>query len=103
MNELIYNFMNQIDDPNRIKDMTVEEFIKLVNSNKLISAEDAKILIESFKKISSKKGDTDDTSDSDQRKKKYRDQQKQFKQERVDKKEIISEEKANEDQSLERD
>jgi len=103
MNELFNNFLNQIEDVNKVKEMSVEEFAKLVNSNKLISEEDAKILIESFKKISNKKGDTDDTSDSDQRKKKYRDQQKQFKQEIVDKKEKKSNEKANEEKSLERE
>lgn len=79
MNELLNNFINQIEDVNKIKEMTVEEFSKLVKSNNLISEEDAKQLIESFKKISSKKGDTDDTSDSDQRKKKYREQHKNVK------------------------
>ena len=73
MKELIYNFLNQIDDPNIIKEISLEEFIKLVKANKLISEDDADILIESFKKILSKK---DETSDSDQRKKKYREQQK---------------------------
>ena len=103
MNELVYNFLNQIEDPNKIKDMTVEEFAKLVKANKLISEEDAKMLIESFKKISSKKGDTDDTSDSDQRKKKYRDQHKQFNQETIDKTENSVKQKLNEEKSLERD
>lgn len=103
MNELVYNFLNQIDDPNKIKEMTVEEFAKLVKDNKLISEEDGKLLIESFKKILSKKGDTDDTSDSDQRKKKYRDQHKQFNQETIEKKENTVKEKSNEEKSLERD
>lgn len=102
MNELIYNFLNEIEDPNKIKDMTVEEFTKLVKSNKLISEEDAKQLIESFKKISSKKSD-EESSDSDQRKKKYREQHKQFNQVAIDKKEKISKERVNEEQSLERD
>ena len=75
MNELMYNFLNQIEDPNIIKEMTVEEFAKLVKSNKLISDDDAEKLIESFKKIANKKDETSD-SDSDQRKKKYREQHK---------------------------
>ena len=79
MNELLNNFINQIEDVNKIKEMTLEEFSKLVKSNKLIAEDDAKQLIESFKKISSKKGDTDDTSDSDQRKKKYREQHRNIK------------------------
>ena len=55
MNELMNNFINQIEDVNKIKEMSIEEFTKLVNSNELISEKDAKQLIESFKKISSKK------------------------------------------------
>ena len=78
MNELIHNFLNEIEDVNKIKEMTVEEFIKLVKSNKLISADDASQLIESFKKISSKKNSEDETSDADQRKKKYRIEQKEI-------------------------
>lgn len=76
MNELIYNFINQIEDVNRIKEMSIEEFAKLVKSNKLISEEDANKLIESFKKISSQANfEEDATDDSEQRKKKYRSQQ----------------------------
>ena len=52
MNELIYSFLNEIEDVNKIHELTVEEFTKLVKSNKLISDDDAKKLIESFKKIS---------------------------------------------------
>ena len=103
MNELLYSFMNQIEDPNKIKDMTVEEFSNLVKSNKLIAEDDAKQLIESFKKISSKKNITEeDTEDSDQRKKKYRDQHKQYNREVVENKDIKIKEKENEDNSLER-
>ena len=102
MNELMYNFLNEIEDINKVKEMTVEEFTKLVKSNKLIAEEDAKQLIESFKTISSKKGDTDDTSTSDQRKKKYREQHKE-KQLNVNKKENIQvDEKEKNDESRER-
>ena len=76
MNELLYSFLNEIEDVNKLKEMTIEEFTKLVKSNKLISDDDAKILIESFKKISDKKSSEDESSDTDQRKKKYRSQQK---------------------------
>ena len=103
MNELLNNFINQIEDVNKIKEMTVEEFSKLVKSNSLISEEDAKQLIESFKKISSKKGDTDDTSDSDQRKKKYREQHRNIKtknENEINKESIIEKEK--DDDSIER-
>ena len=72
MNELLNNFINQIDDVNKVKEMSVEEFIKLVKSNSLISASEAEQLIESFKKISSKKDAEDESSDNDERKKKYR-------------------------------
>ena len=76
MNELIYSFLNEIEDVNKINELTVDEFTKLVKSNKLISDEDAKKLIESFKKISEKKNNfSDDTDDANQRKKKYRAQQ----------------------------
>lgn len=76
MNELIYSFLNEIEDVNKINELTVEEFTKLVKSNKLISDEDAKKLIESFKKISEKKNNfSDETDDANQRKKKYRAQQ----------------------------
>ena len=103
MNELLYSFMNQIEDPNKIKDMTVEEFSNLVKSNKLIAEDDAKQLIESFKKISSKKNITEeDTEGSDQRKKKYRDQHKQYNRGVTEHNEIKIEEKENEDNSLER-
>ena len=76
MNELLNNFINQIEDVNKIKEMSVEEFIKLVKSNNLISSDDAQQLIESFKKISSKKDAEDESSDNDERKKKYREQHK---------------------------
>ena len=76
MNELIYSFLNEIEDVNKINELTVDEFTKLVKSNKLISDEDAKKLIESFKKISEKKNNfSDETDDANQRKKKYRAQQ----------------------------
>ena len=103
MNELLNNFINQIEDVNKIKEMTVEEFSKLVKSNNLIAEEDAKQLIESFKKISSKKGDTDDTSDSDQRKKKYREQHRNIKvkdENEINKESVIEKEK--DDDSIER-
>lgn len=100
MNELLNNFINQIDDANKIKEMSVEEFAKLVKSNKLISEEDGNRLIESFKKISSKKNSEDESSDSEQRKKKYREQHKQGKTEVANKKEMIPTEK--EDKSMER-
>ena len=103
MNELLYSFINQIEDPNKIKDMTVEEFSNLVKSNKLIAEDDAKQLIESFKKISNKKNIVEeDAEDSEQRKKKYRDQHKQYNREVVENKDIIFEEKENEDNSIER-
>ena len=102
MNELINNFLNEIEDVNKVKEMTVEEFTKLVKSNNLISEEDAKQLIESFKKISNKKNDEDDTNDSDQRKKKYREQHKHTDLKVNDNKEKVSEEKQNDDNSLER-
>ena len=80
MNELIYSFLNEIEDVNKIHELTVEEFTKLVKSNKLISDEDAKKLIESFKKISEKKNNfSDETDDANQRKKKYRAQQTNIK------------------------
>ena len=80
MNELLNNFINQIDDANQIKEMSVEEFSKLVKSNKLISEEDGNKLIESFKKISEKKNNfSDETDDANQRKKKYRAQQTNIK------------------------
>ena len=76
MNELIDSFLNEIEDVNKINELTVDEFTKLVKSNKLISDEDAKKLIESFKKISEKKNNfSDETDDANQRKKKYRAQQ----------------------------
>ena len=80
MNELIYSFLNEIEDVNKINDMTVEEFTKLVKANKLISDDDAKKLIESFRKISEKKNNfSDETDDANQRKKKYRAQQTNIK------------------------
>jgi len=80
MNELIYSFLNEIEDVNKISEMTVEEFTKLVKSNKLISDDDAQKLIESFKKISEKKNNfSDESDDANQRKKKYRTQQTNIK------------------------
>ena len=102
MNQLIYNFLNEIEDVNKIKEMSVEEFIKLVNSNKLISEDDAKVLIESFKKISSKKSDEDDANDSDQRKKKYREKHRQANLNVNDKIEKVANSKEKEDDSIER-
>ena len=104
MNELIYSFLNEIEDVNKLKEMTIEEFTKLVKSNKLISDDDAKLLIESFKKISAKKNSEDESSDADQRKKKYRSQQKNTKsvQNTQQSKKTESKEKENEGESLER-
>ena len=93
MNELLNNFINQIDDVNKVKEMSVEEFIKLVKSNNLISVSDAEQLIESFKKISSKKDAEDESSDNDERKKKYREQQKNLEPKVNDKKENAIDEK----------
>ena len=98
----MYNFINQIEDTNKIKDMTVDEFIKLVKSNKLISEEDAQQLIESFKKISSKKNSEDESSDSDQRKKKYRQQHKEINSNVAQNAEKKVEELEKDDESLER-
>ena len=100
MNELLNNFINQIEDANKIKEMSVEEFSKLVKSNKLISEEDGNKLIESFKKISSKKNSEDESSDSEQRKKKYREQHRQENTDVVNKNEKSPVEK--EDNSMER-
>lgn len=102
MNELLYNFMNQVEDVNRVKEMTVEEFTKLVKSNKLISEEDAAQLIESFKKISSNKNAEDGADDADQRKKKYRDQHKHVNIKNKENKQVSSEEKEKDDKSIER-
>jgi len=102
MNQLIYNFLNEIEDANKIKEMSVEEFIKLVKSNNLISEQDAKQLIESFKKISSKKNDEEDANDSDQRKKKYRQQHKEINLKGDVTKQKKSKEKEQEDNSIER-
>ena len=102
MNELIYSFLNEIEDVNKIKEMSVEEFSKLVKSNSLISEDDAKQLIESFKKISSKKSDSDDSTDSDQRKKKYIEQHKYSDLKFEAKKENIFEEKTKNNDSIER-
>ena len=59
MNQLIYNFLNEIEDVNKLNEISLEEFIKLVKSNNLISEGDAKLLIESFKNVVSKKSDED--------------------------------------------
>lgn len=103
MNELIYSFLNEIEDVNKIKDMTVEEFSKLVKSNKLISNEDAEQLIDSFKKISGKKiANSDESDDTDQRKKKYREQHKNIRNlPKIEQKEN-SEPKEKDGESLER-
>ena len=102
MNELMYNFINQIEDANKINEMTIEEFTKLVKSNKLISDDDAQHLIESFKKISSKKGSEDESSDNDQRKKKYRTQYQETKQELINQQDKTVKEEREDDNSLER-
>ena len=102
MNQLIYSFLNEIEDVNKIKEMSVEEFTKLVNSNNLISEEDAKQLIESFKKISTKKISEEDTSDADQRKKKYRQQHKHVETKDNEMKQNKDENKEKEDDSRER-
>ena len=102
MNELMYNFINQIDDVNKINEMSVEDFTKLVKSNKLISDDDAQQLIESFKKISSKKSSEDESSDNDQRKKKYRTQYQGTKQEIINEQEKTEKEVREDDNSLER-
>lgn len=97
MNELLNNFMNQIEDVNRVKEMSVEEFAKLVRGNKLITEEDAKQLIVSFKKISDKKSADDEDNDSDQRKKKYIQQQKVENINFANKNEKVNNEKENND------
>lgn len=102
MNELMYNLLNQIEDTNKIKEMTVEEFTKLVKANKLIAEDDAQQLIESFKKISSKKNAEDESSDSDQRKKKYREQHKEMNSKDINDEEKTLNEKENDDNSIER-
>jgi len=102
MNQLLYNFLNEIEDVNKIKEMSVEQFTKLVKSNNLISEEDAKVLIESFKKISTKKKDEDDANDSDQRKKKYRQQHKEIDIKNNNTKQEKIEEKEQDDNSIER-
>ena len=73
MNELLYNFLNQIEDQNRLKEITVEDFEKIVKANNAISAEQADELIESFKKISRLKIDTFSGAEDedDERRKKY--------------------------------
>ena len=101
MNQLIYNFLNEIEDTNKIKEMSLEEFTKLVKSNNLISEDDAKQLIESFKKISSAKNE-EDANDSDQRKKKYRQQHKETNLNVKETKQQKLEEKEQEDNSIER-
>ena len=102
MNELLNNFINQIDDANKIQEMSVEEFSKLVKANRLITEEDGKKLIESFKKISSKKDSEDESSDSEQRKKKYRQQHKESATNIQNKEEKTIKDKEKEDDSLER-
>lgn len=102
MNELMNNFINQIEDVNKIKEMSVEEFIKLVKANKLISEEDGNKLIESFKKISRKKPSDDESDDNDQRKKKYRQQHKESAINSQNKQEKSVPNKDKEEDSLER-
>ena len=82
--------------------MSVEEFSKLIKSNKLISEEDGDKLIESFKKISSKKDSEDESSDSDQRKKKYRQQHKEVATNIQNKEEKTIKDKEKDEDSLER-
>lgn len=101
MNKLIYNFLNEIEDVNKLNEISLEEFIKLVKSNNLISDGEAKQLIESFKNIVSKKSDEDDPNDSEQRKKKYRIQHQGDKQEVINKYEEKTKERG-EDNSIER-
>ena len=101
MNQLIYNFLNEIEDANKLNEISLEEFIKLVKSNSMISEDDAKQLIESFKKIISKKSDEEDANDSEQRKKKYRIQHQGGKQEIINKIEEPTKER-DEDNSIER-
>lgn len=100
MNELMNNFINQIEDVNKIKEISVDEFIKIVKSNNLISEDEAKQLIESFKKIINKKN-TEDESDADQRKKKYREKQKEINSKIINEELKIVEQEKNND-SLER-
>jgi len=102
MNQLLYNFLNEIEDANKIKEMSVEEFTKIVKSNKLISEDDAKQLIESFKKISNKKNEEDANDDSEQRKKKYRQQHKENELKNNIIKSNQLDEKEREDDSIER-
>jgi hypothetical protein len=102
MNQLIYNFLNEIEDANKIKEISVEEFAKLVKSNKLISEEEGKRLIESFKKISIKKNADDESDDSEQRKKKYRQQHKEVDLKTDNIKQSTFVEKEHEDNSKER-
>lgn len=102
MNELVYNFINQIEDVNKVGDITIEEFTKIVKSNKLISEKDAKKLIESFKKISSNKNEDDGSSDSDQRKKKYKQKLGELETKYTNKEEKTLDEKENEENSIER-
>jgi len=102
MNQLLYNFLNEIEDANKIKEMSVEEFTKIVKSNKLISEDDAKQLIESFKKISNKKNEEDANDDSEQRKKKYRQQHKEIDIKNNNTKQEKIEEKEQDDNSIER-
>ena len=102
MNELMNNFINQIEDVNKIKEMSVEEFIKLVKANKLISEEDGNKLIESFKKISRKKASDDESDDNDQRKKKYRQQHKESAMNIQIKEEKSNQDKEKDDDALER-
>ena len=102
MNELMNNFINQIEDVNKIKEMSVEEFIKLVKANKLISEEDGDKLIASFKKISSKKASEDESDDNDQRKKKYRQQHKESATNIQIKEEKSKQDKEKDDDEIER-
>ena len=92
----------EFKDVNKIKDMTVDEFVKLVKSNKLISEDDAHQLIESFKKISSKKNADEESTDSDQRKKKYREQHKDIDVKLPNEKNKTLKEIGDKDNSIER-
>ena len=102
MNELMYNFINQIEDVNKVKELTVEEFSKLVKANKLISEDDARQLIDSFKKISNKKNEEDESTDTDQRKKKYREQHKEVSSSIIDNNEKENNVRENDYNDIER-
>lgn len=110
MNELMYSLLNQIEDVNKTKEITLEEFIKLVKSNQLISEDDAKTLIESYKKMVNAKTDSNtdnnDSEDSEERRKRYKQKyqsnqiSKQYPEDSVNKKDSIEE---KDEKSIERE